>query len=79
MLGHRQFPTTVAGYRALLVWMSEHGPLRSIWIEGTGSYGVGLARDLGSRAGFEPATHGGSTNALLEPVARCASTFRTLG
>lgn len=46
MLGHRQFPTSVAGYRALLAWMSEHGPLRSIGIEGTGSYGVGLARYL---------------------------------
>ncbi len=46
MLGYRQFPTTVAGYRALLAWMSEHGPVRSIGIEGTGSYGVGLTRYL---------------------------------
>ncbi|MGR6321552.1 IS110 family transposase [Micromonospora soli] len=48
MHGHRQFPTTVAGYRALLAWMSDHGPVRSVGIEGTGtgSYGVGLARYL---------------------------------
>ncbi|SIR90613.1 IS110 family transposase [Micromonospora avicenniae] len=46
MLGHRQFPTTVAGYRSLLAWVSEHGGVRAIGIEGTGSYGVGLARYL---------------------------------
>ncbi len=46
ILGHRQFPTTVAGYRDLLTWVSQFGPVRSIGVEGTGSYGVGLARYL---------------------------------
>jgi transposase len=46
MLGYRQFPTTLAGYRALLKWVSEFGPVRAIGVEGTGSYGVGLARYL---------------------------------
>ena len=46
MLGHRQFPTSVAGYRALLTWVSGFGPVRAIGVEGTGSYGVGLARYL---------------------------------
>src|SRR3954453_17336685 len=46
MLGHRQFPATVAGYRALLKWVSGFGPVQAIGVEGTGSYGVGLARYL---------------------------------
>lgn len=45
-LGHRQFPTTVTGYRDLLAWISAFGPVRAIGMEGTGSYGVGLARFL---------------------------------
>jgi len=40
------FPTTTAGYRALLDWMHQHGEVQQIGIEGTGSYGAGLARFL---------------------------------
>ena len=46
MLAHREFPADPAGYRALLTWMRGHGRLVQIGIEGTGSYGAGLARYL---------------------------------
>ena len=45
-LGDREFPTSPAGYRALLQWMSGHGVLDRVGVEGTGTYGVGLARHL---------------------------------
>ncbi len=40
------FPATRAGYRELLAWAEEHGPIAVAGIEGTGSYGAGLARYL---------------------------------
>ena len=40
---------TQDGYRELLKWARSHGPLRRAGVEGTGSYGAGLARFL--RAG----------------------------
>jgi transposase len=46
MLGHRQFPATAAGYRALLAWLRGFGALLIVGIEGTGVYGAGLARHL---------------------------------
>ncbi|MGQ0573915.1 MAG: IS110 family transposase [Pseudonocardia sp.] len=46
LLGHRQFPTTAAGYAALLDWLRGHGELVRVGIEGTGVYGSGLARHL---------------------------------
>ena len=46
LLGHRQFPTTPAGYTALLDWLRSHGRLEQVGIEGTGSYGAGLALTL---------------------------------
>jgi transposase len=45
-LGDREFPTSPAGYRALLQWMRGHGVLDRVGVEGTGTYGVGLARHL---------------------------------
>jgi transposase len=45
-LGDREFPTSPAGYRALLQWMSGHGVLDRVGVEGTGTYGVGLAGHL---------------------------------
>jgi hypothetical protein len=44
------FAATAAGYRALLTWARGHGPVRTAGVEGTGSYGVALARHL-RRAG----------------------------
>ena len=52
VLGTHAFPTTVAGYRALLAWLRGHGRLDKVGIEGTGSYGAALARHL-TGAGVE--------------------------
>src|SRR5512132_214646 len=41
-LGDREFPTSPAGYRALLQWMGGHGVLDRGGVEGTGTYGVAL-------------------------------------
>jgi transposase len=46
VLGTQQFPTTPAGYAALLAWMREFGRLGRVGVEGTGAYGAGLARLL---------------------------------
>ena len=40
------FPTTAAGHRELLGWLSGFGPVARVGVEGTGSYGAGLARFL---------------------------------
>jgi transposase len=50
ILGDREFPATAAGYRALLVWLRSFGIVVKIGVEGTGSYGAGLARYLTSQA-----------------------------
>ncbi len=46
VLGTEQFPTTAAGYRQLLGWMRTFGQLDRVGVEGTGTYGVALARHL---------------------------------
>jgi len=46
VLGTAQFPTTPAGYRSLLGWLSGFGPVVTVGVEGTGSYGAALARHL---------------------------------
>jgi len=46
VLGTEQFPATMAGYTALLAWMREFGQLSQVGVEGTGAYGIGLARRL---------------------------------
>src|SRR5207248_8327537 len=46
VLGTRAFPADAAGYRAALAWMRAHGELAKVGVEGTGSYGAGLARYL---------------------------------
>lgn len=48
-LGNATFPATSAGYGELLGWLEEHGPVAAVGIEGTGSYGAGLARYLTSQ------------------------------
>ena len=52
LLGHRQFPTTPAGYAALLGWLRSFGLLIVVGMEGTGVYGAGLAQFL-QTAGVE--------------------------
>jgi transposase len=42
-------PTTLAGYRRLEHWATGLGSVEAFGIEGTGSYGAGLARFLGDR------------------------------
>jgi transposase len=46
VLGDRQFPATAAGYRALLTWLRSHGTVVKVGVEGTGTFGAGLARFL---------------------------------
>jgi transposase len=45
-LGVRSVPATPAGSAQLLAWASHLGPVEAAGIEGTGSWGVGLARSL---------------------------------
>ena len=44
--GVEEFVTTKAGYEELLAWLSGFGPVVRVGVEGTGSYGAGLARFL---------------------------------
>ncbi len=46
MLGTAEFATTAVGYRKMLAWLRSFGPLQQVGVEGTGSYGAGLARHL---------------------------------
>ncbi len=46
VLGTGEFPATTEGYHAALAWMRGHGDLVKVGVEGTGSYGAGLARYL---------------------------------
>ena len=44
LLGVKEFPATTAGYARLLGWLGGFGTVALAGIEGTGSYGAGLAR-----------------------------------
>ena len=46
LLGVREFPATAAGYCGLPDWLGGFGHVALAGIEGTGSYGAGLARHL---------------------------------
>jgi transposase len=46
VLGTATFPVTGAGYRQLLSWLASFGPVNAVGVEGTGSWGAGLARHL---------------------------------
>jgi transposase len=52
VLGVESFPTTEQGYRRLIGWLGSLGPVMLVGVEGTGSYGAGLTREL-QRAGIE--------------------------
>ena len=43
VLGTESFPADEPGYARLLGWLAGHGPLARAGVEGTGSYGAGLA------------------------------------
>ena len=46
LLGVQELPATAAGYASLLGWLRGFGTLAVAGVEGTGSYGAGLARYL---------------------------------
>jgi transposase len=46
LLGVREFPVTTAGYARLLGWLGGLGTVALAGLEGTGSYGAGLARHI---------------------------------
>jgi transposase len=46
LLGVESFATTESGYKKLLGWLSDFGPVELVGVEGTGSYGAGLTRHL---------------------------------
>jgi len=46
LLGIESFPADSAGYEGLLGWLSAFGAIGKVGVEGTGSWGVGLARFL---------------------------------
>jgi transposase len=46
LLGTERFATNSAGYKALLTWLESFGAVCKVGVEGTGSYGAGLARFL---------------------------------
>ncbi|WP_369805924.1 IS110 family transposase [Amycolatopsis sp. M39] len=46
LLASKAFPTTRAGYQALVRWARGFGPVRRAGVECTGSYGAALARHL---------------------------------
>jgi transposase len=52
LLGVAEFPTTSSGCSELLGWLESFGPVTRVGIEGTSSYGSGLARSL-RRSGIE--------------------------
>ncbi|MBV9577970.1 MAG: transposase [Chloroflexi bacterium] len=49
LLGTCSIPTTTSGYAELLRWTGQYGDLVQVGIDGTGSYGAGLARWLRAR------------------------------
>ncbi len=73
LLGIESFRTTHTGYRQLLSWLGSHGELVLVGVEGTGSYGVGLARYL-ARAGM---TWSRSTARTVKPGTGRANRIRS--
>ena len=48
LLGVAEFPTTRSGHAELLGWLASFAPVGRVGVEGTSSYGAGLARFLRS-------------------------------
>ena len=46
LLGTESFEVNPAGYKSLLSWLESFGAVGKVGVEGTGSYGAGLARFL---------------------------------
>lgn len=45
-LADREFPTTQLGYRQVVAWLASNSPVEAVGVEGTSSYGVGIAAEL---------------------------------
>lgn len=52
VLGTANFDATTDGYHRLVAWLETFGPVETVGVEGTGSWGAGLSRHL-SAVGFE--------------------------
>jgi transposase len=52
LVGTESFPADSAGYKALFAWLEGFGEVTKVGVEGTGAYGVGVARFL-RRRGIE--------------------------
>ena len=52
LLGSESFAAEASGYRRMVAWFGSYGRLVRVGVEGTGSYGAGLARYL-TTAGVE--------------------------
>ena len=73
LLGVQEFPATAAGYASLLGWLGGFGDIALVGVEGTGSYGAGLARHL-AMAGVrvvEAARAGGTGTGRASPIRCC--------
>ena len=46
LLATEQFPTTTPGLASLRAWLTGHGSIHAVGVEGAGSYGAGLTRHL---------------------------------
>lgn len=89
LLGTLSIPATTSGYHQLLRWAHSHGDLRVAGVEGTGSYGVGLARflisngvevlEVGRPNRQERRRHGKSDPRDAESAARSVLAGTTLG
>src|SRR4051812_39516807 len=49
LLGDAEFAATAAGYAVLLAWLAGFGRVVKVGVEGTGTYGAGLARQLAAQ------------------------------
>ena len=50
LLDTKGFPASTRGYVALVTWAERFGPVARIGVEGTGTYGAGLARFVRAHA-----------------------------
>ena len=77
VLGSAPFIADTAGYEKLGDWLQSHGSVVRVGVEGTGSYGAGLARHL-TRAGVEVVEVTVPTGSCAAPEAKPTSwTLRT--
>ena len=74
LLDTESFPATPAGYVKLLAWLVSFGLLAAVGIEGTGTYGAGLARFLTA----EGVTLVEVDRPTVRPAASTASPIRSM-